>query len=133
MAQHPNSLKNLKPFTADRQPGNQGRKPSKLKKFISDNGLGAADIRIACNYVLDMDESEIAQVASDKQAPFLLRAFAAAMISDIKNGKIDNVMTIINRSIGAPVQKTETDLSGSVDMNMKVEFVDAENANTKSV
>ena len=106
---HPNSLANMAPpFSSVQQPKNNGRKPSKLKKYIKDNNLSAHDIAAASKYLLSKNEEEIKDVILDKKIPLLMRVFAKSLLADLKNGNMNNVLKMLDRAVGKPLEITET-------------------------
>lgn len=100
---NPNSLANLRPqWTSEDQPANRGRKPSKLKKFISDNHLTSDDVRNMCKYILPLDENQLKELTLDTSKPISMRIFARSVLEDFKKKDIKNIMNLMNRAFGMP-------------------------------
>lgn len=103
---NPNSLANLRaPFSSTDQPRNNragGRKPSSLKKFIKKTNISSDDISNMIKYILPMNQDQITELLQDKKTPLIMRIFANAVLRDLKNGNLNNVKDLMDRSIGKP-------------------------------
>lgn len=95
------------PFSKTNQPPNRGRKPSKLRKYIKDNNLSAADIGAAAKFLLAKTQGEIQTLVADPKVPMLMRLFARSLLEDMKHGYLDNVTKLLDRSIGKPKDTVE--------------------------
>ena len=104
---NPNMSGLAKPFSKENQPKNRGRKPSSLKKFIKDNNLTADDISAAAKYVLPQTKAEITALQKDNDVPLVMRLFAKAMLKDMTNGYLNNILKIFDRAIGKPKETKE--------------------------
>ena len=94
-------------FSASSQPNNNGRKPSKLRKYIKDNNLSSLDIGYLVKECFRKDEDELFELITDKSKPIIVRLFAKALITDLAKGTLNNAVTLINRAFGNPVQPIE--------------------------
>lgn len=101
------SLQNLKKFSSTYQPKNNGRKPSKLRKYIKDNNLGIDDIRLVMKQVLAMDEEKLNEKIADTKAPMMIRLFIKAYLTDFKKGTLDNFEKLLDRVYGKATQNVE--------------------------
>lgn len=108
-----NSLKNLTPFTSTYQPANRGRKPSKLRKYIKDNGLSSRDMQLILSQFVNMDREKLKELAANPKAPILVSGIAAALLKDMMRGRTDTQQWIIDRIHGRAVQPIEH--SGGID------------------
>lgn len=99
---NPNSLANLKPpFSKDNQPKKRGaRKPSSIKKYIKDNNMSYADVSLMSKYILGLTQEQLKDLLTNEKAAFLVRLYAHAVMKDMKNGNLSNVMQIVDRAVG---------------------------------
>lgn len=97
----------LIPFSKDRQPSPEkrrgGRRPSKVKKYIKDNNISSADISAMAKYMIPLTQKQLQDLFRDETQPFLMRVFAKAMVEDMKDGKIDNILKILDRAVGKQI------------------------------
>ena len=101
---------NLKePFSKTNQPKNRGRKPSSIKKYIKENNISYADMSAMAKFMLPLTEEQIRKLLTDPKAPFLMRVFAKAVLSDLKGGHLSNVMLLIDRAVGKSKESIEID------------------------
>jgi len=105
---------NLKKFTSTYQPKNNGRKPSKLKKYIKENNLGIDDIRLMMKEVLAMDEVKLREKVQNKKEPMMIRLFIRAYLDDFKRGTLNNIEKMIDRIYGKSDQNIN--MQASVDV-----------------
>ncbi len=105
MPNNPNAKDNLRPpFSATNQPEKNGRRPYALKKYIKDNGLSAPDISAMMKYLLPLNQKQIKKMVTDEEIPFAMRLFARALMEDMKRGNLANILNILDRAVGKPVQ-----------------------------
>ena len=98
-------IENLKHFTSEYQPANKGRKPSKLRKYIKDNGMGAEDVALlAKNILFSYSEQQLRDLLTDKERPMIIRLLVRAYLEDFKNGTLINMDKIMDRAFGTPQQ-----------------------------
>lgn len=95
------------PFSKDNQPKNRGRKPSRVKAYIEDNGLNHNDVASMAKYILPLSEEELDKIQNDQEVPFMIRLFAKAIVTDMERGYLDNVMKIMDRAVGKPQERME--------------------------
>ncbi|MDR2536567.1 MAG: hypothetical protein LBD29_11120 [Treponema sp.] len=111
-----------KSFTSDYQPKNPGRKPSKLKKWVKEYNVGAADYKaifnniIACKTVEEL--KDMIKKGNVEKLPVVVIACAAAVVDDIQHGRMTWINTVLDRVMGKPVQAVEA--SGHIDITQEV-------------
>lgn len=96
-----------KRFSATYQPPNAGRKPTKLKEFVKDNGISSVDVSNIIKYVLPLNEGELKEIIDDKSKPMIMRMLVKAIVTDVQNGTVNNLMTLLTRAFGSPKQEIE--------------------------
>lgn len=106
---NPNQSGLKPPFSKTNQPKNRGRKPSSVKKYIKENNISYADVAAMAKFMLPLNEEQIRKLLTDPKAPFLMRVFAKAVLSDLKGGHLSNVMLLIDRAVGKPKESIEVD------------------------
>lgn len=111
----PNVGKNNPPiehrFSSTNQPANRGRKPSRLKAFIEDNGLSHADLNNTIKYIFPMTEKELNELKNDPEKPILMRLLVGAILKDMENSGLYNVMQLFNRAFGQPKQEVDLNVN----------------------
>lgn len=118
--------KNLTPFSKTYQPKNPGRKPSKLKKYIKDNGISSQDVTLIFrNIIMTKSVDEIKKMVfkgkDEKGAdlPAIVWGFCMAWIADCKRGMSSGGVfsQIMDRSYGRPPQENiNTNINADVDV-----------------
>jgi hypothetical protein len=103
-------------FSATRQPRNNGRKPSKLRKFLKVNNLSSLDIQIIASNLINVSVEGLALLQVDKTKPILLTGSARALLKDYKDGRTDVLEWLIDRGFGKAVEKHE--IKGTMDITM---------------
>jgi hypothetical protein len=101
-------------FTAINQPHNNGRKPSKLRKYIKDNNLSAIDIVLMVKQFYGKSREEIQDMAADPKAPIFISGIAKALLSDFLKGRVEVIAWLTDRGFGKAIEKLE--LSGRLDI-----------------
>jgi hypothetical protein len=101
-------------FSASSQPQNNGRKPSKLRRYIKDNRLSALDIVLMVKQFYGKSREEIQAMASDSKAPIFISGIAKALLSDFLRGRVDVIAWLTDRGFGKAIEKLE--VSGAVDV-----------------
>jgi hypothetical protein len=100
-----------KPFTSTNQPENKGRKPSKLKKWVKEYNVGAADYRAIFNNIIackTVDElKDMIKKENVGKLPVIVVSCAAAVVDDIQHGRMTWVNTVLDRVMGKPMQQIE--------------------------
>ena len=104
-------------FSSTNQPEGRGPKPSRIRAFIQENDLGTSDIAAAIRYMAELTEKEMIELGENQEAPFLLRSFAAALMSDAKKGILNSADLLLNRALGKPKESLE--VSGEVSYEIK--------------
>lgn len=92
MAVHPNSLKNLRPFTSETAP--RGGVQS----------LGGA-VRQALSAMRDMDQDELQALVDDRKTPAYRLIAAKRILAAIEQGA--DFDRVVNTTDGMPTQRTE--------------------------
>lgn len=98
-------------FSSTNQPENRGRKPSRLKAFIEDNGLSHADLNNTIKYIFPMTEKELHELKNDPEKPILMRLLVGAILKDMENSGLYNVMQLFNRAFGQPKQEVDLNVN----------------------
>jgi hypothetical protein len=114
---NPNSRANLKPYTSEFRPKNPGRKPSKLRKYIKDNGITRDDVRLIMKETVfkGLNENDMKAILADTEKPMLIRHFVRAYLNDFKNGSMQNFNTFWTYVFGNEPQ--DINLYGSLTMS----------------
>ncbi len=106
--QHPNSRANLQaPWSSTNQPKNPGRKPSKLKKYIKDNNIGADDVAAMAKFILPMTQEEIVKLMNDPKVPMVMKVLAKGVLADMKGSHYKNLLALFDRAVGKPKEKID--------------------------
>ena len=110
---HKNSLANLKPFTSTRQPKNNGRKPSQLRRFIKENNVSREDVSLMIKNVLFSNSFEkLSEMVQDTKQPMIIRLFIKSFLTDFKKGNLTNLTVMLDRAFGSP--KQDITVSGDI-------------------
>jgi hypothetical protein len=109
-----------KPFTSTNQPENKGRKPSKLKKWVKEYNVGAADYRAIFNNIIackTVDElKDMIKKKNVGKFPVVVVACAAAVVDDIQRGRLTWTNTVLDRVMGKA--KDGVDIRGGKDISI---------------
>jgi hypothetical protein len=96
-------------FSSTYQPANRGRKPSKLKKWIKENGMSNEDfIGIFKNIIATHTIEELEKmIAGDnkKKLPVIVALCISAFIHDMKTGTLTAANSVLDRIMGKPTQQ----------------------------
>ena len=110
------SLANLVKFSSSRQPANNGRKPSQLKKFIKDNNVNREDVALMIKSVLfSKSYDELVDILQDPKQPMIIRLFIKSYLNDFKKGSLINLQYLLDRAFGNP--KQEIEVSGNINVD----------------
>ena len=110
------SLENLVKFSSSRQPANNGRKPSQLKKFIKDNNVNREDVALMIKSVLfSKSYDELVDILQDNKQPMIIRLFIKSYLNDFKKGSLINLQYLLDRAFGNP--KQEIEVSGNINVD----------------
>jgi len=101
-------------FSSIRQPKNNGRKPSKLRKYLKTNNLSTFDIQIIASNLLNLSVEELAILQADKSKPILITGSARAFLKDYKDGRKDVIEWLIDRGFGKATERHE--VKGTMDI-----------------
>jgi len=106
-----NSLNNLKLYSKDNQPKNKnGRKPSKLKKYIKDNEIGRDDVSLIIkNILFSKSYDELVEMVRSTSEPMIVRLLVKAYLEDFKKGGLVNFSVLMDRAFGSPKQDVKVD------------------------
>lgn len=100
-------------FSKDKQPaGKNGRKPSKLRKFIKDNHVSHADVhRLFSNFLFKYSVDELIEIIKDdgkKKLPSIAYNMIKAYIEDMGHNRLYATELMLRYSVQLPKQVTET-------------------------
>jgi hypothetical protein len=105
-------------FSSTNQPANPGRKPSKLKKWIKENGVSNEDfIAVFKNLIASRTIEELQDMVkgdNKNKLPVVVALCVSAFLHDMENGTLTAANTILDRIMGKPQIKTEITASVSV-------------------
>jgi hypothetical protein len=94
-----------KTFSSTRQPAKNGRKPSKLKKYIKDNDVSISDVKLVIkNIILTKTKPELDELCKDETQLMLVRVLVKSFLSDFKSGSIYNLNSLLDRIYGEAEQ-----------------------------
>lgn len=117
MSEHPG-----KQFSSTYQPKNRGRKPSYMKKWLKENNVGTADIRmIFSNILLAKNLEQMKEIMKDPKTPPLVSFLIGPMLRDAKAGKTTTIQWLTQYAYGLPKQEVE-----SLNLNAGVESMTKE-------
>lgn len=98
-------------FSSTNQPANRGRKPSKLKKWIKENGVTKSDyIAIFNNIIATHTIEELQKMIEGEnknKLPVIVALCISAFIHDMKTGTLTAANSILDRILGKPMQQME--------------------------
>jgi hypothetical protein len=105
-------------FSSEYQPANRGRKPSKLKKWIKENGVSNEDFigifkNIIANHTLE-ELHEMVEGDNKNKLPVIVALCISAFIHDMKTGTLTAANSILDRVIGKPHQNVAITASGNI-------------------
>jgi hypothetical protein len=96
-------------FSSEYQPANRGRKPSKLKKWIKENGVSNEDfIGIFKNIIATHTIEELEKMIggdNKKKLPVIVALCISAFIHDMKTGTLNAANSVLDRIMGKPTQQ----------------------------
>jgi hypothetical protein len=96
-------------FSSEYQPANRGRKPSKLKKWIKENGVSNEDfIGIFKNIIATHTIEELEKMIegdNKKKLPVIVALCISAFIHDMRTGTLNAANSILDRIMGKPTQQ----------------------------
>lgn len=108
---------NLTPFSKTYQPKNSGRKPSHMKKWLKNNNVGTADIRMVfSNILLAKNIDQMKEIMQDPKTPPLVSFLIGPMIKDQKAGRTTTIQWLTQYAYGMPKQEIE-----SVNLNADID------------
>lgn len=91
-----------------------GRKPSYLKKYIKDDGIGVDDIRRLLGHIVNIRNlDKLTALLKDDRTPMAIRVFSKSIIAEFKQNKNDTLKWLINYAYGMPKQSLEADVKAS--------------------
>jgi hypothetical protein len=96
-------------FSTEYQPANRGRKPSKLKKWIKENGVSNEDfVAIFKNIIAVHTIEELQQMIdgdNKNKLPVIVALCISAFIHDMKTGTLTAANSVLDRIMGKPTQQ----------------------------
>lgn len=100
-------------FSATNQPKKKnGRKPSVLKKYIKSNGISAEDIQNCYRHILGLEREKLQEILKDPKSSALMATVSAAVLKDMKNGKLGNIDNILRKANVDPEIGSDTGSGG---------------------
>jgi UDP-N-acetylenolpyruvoylglucosamine reductase len=108
-------------YSSTNQPQNRGRKPSKLKKWVKEYNVGAADYRAIFNNIIACKTVEELQAMIKKgnveKLPVVVVACASAVVDDIQHGRLTWTNTVLDRVMSKPTQQVEVEATGGINIS----------------
>ncbi|MDR2510296.1 MAG: hypothetical protein LBC77_06595 [Spirochaetaceae bacterium] len=102
-------------FSSTNQPAKRGRLPSKLKKFCKENEVSKSDLdKLFKNLIFGKSINELQEMIKLPQKdnlPVMVVLLISAFISDMKNGTLKEVNTVLDRIYGKSAQKDVVEVS----------------------
>lgn len=102
-------------FSKTNQPKNNGRKPSKLRKFIKENNVSYADVSLLfSNFLFKFSADELHAILSDegiKKLPSIAYNLIRAYLDDMTNNRLYATELMLRYSVQLPKQVTETTIN----------------------
>ena len=120
------NLKKGKKFSSEYQPAKNGRRPSKLKKYIKRTELSSTDITDTITMIMAMSKEELIKLQNDESQPMLIRVFIKSYLKDFEKGDLSNIEKLMDRAIGKAIQKQEIDLNANISVADEFRIVDAD-------
>ncbi len=113
---------NLTPFSSTYQPKNRGKKPPHMKKWLKNNNVGTADIRLVfSNILLAKNIDQMKEIMADPKTPPLVSFLIGPMIKDAKAGRTTTIQWLTQYAYGMPKQEIE-----SVNLNADIDALSKE-------
>jgi hypothetical protein len=111
------------------QSGNPNGRPPKFISTLKRVGFKKAEIDGCLEVLLSMTVDELKEVFMNQEATILEKTIAKALHKDLNGGRLDALETILNRTYGKPVAKTEvTGSNGTPLVPVNVVVRDSETA-----
>lgn len=130
MANYDNIKEKGNRFSSTYQPTNRGRKKSLFKQlsaqWISNGGrtqLSREDYLNAIAFLIEMTVDELKAINKDTTTPIWVKSVIAALVKDIKTGRITTLNLIFDRLLGKPSAEfdAQVKLRGSIPIRAWVE------------
>jgi hypothetical protein len=103
-------------FSSGYQPANRGRKPSKLKKWIKENGVSNEDFTAIFKNIIATHTIEELEKMTDgdnkKKLPVIVALCISAFIHDMRTGTLTAANSVLDRVMGKPAQQVILDAGG---------------------
>lgn len=81
--------------------------PRKLTTTLTQLGYTQREAKNTILAILALTEDEVQAVADDDSGTILERTIAAAVLDDMKKGKLNNLETLLNRAAGKPSEQLQ--------------------------
>ena len=108
-------LKNLekgKPFTKGDPRINRAGRPRKVVLMLKKEGYTSQEISDTITSLLAMTTDELSTIAKDPDADILIKTIILTLNKAVQKGSIQELLQLISRAVGNPVQPVAGDISG---------------------
>ena len=106
-------INNGNPSGSGFKAGQSGNPKGRAKKYLTSvtdkTGYRNSEIQDCIKSMLRMTTPEIKQIIKDDTTPVLEKIIASGIQSDIENGELRNLETLMNRSYGKPKEFIEVE------------------------
>lgn len=104
---------NLKPFAKGKDPRRSlSGRPKKLKTVLKGQGYTGDEIKEAILALIKMTPSELVNKSFDPECTMLERIVIKNLSGSVKSGKVSDLISLITRAVGNPVQPVEGNFTG---------------------
>lgn len=91
---------------------NPNGRPRKFVSLLKKQGYTQSQINDCILVLSSMRDSELRDVLKNKDATVLEKAFAKAVLEDLRKGKLDSIDRLLNRAIGKPRESMDITTKG---------------------
>jgi hypothetical protein len=99
------NLEKRKKFSTENQPAKRGRRRSQLGDFIAENEVSLGDLKmVLMEIAFNRSVAELEKLLKDKTIPAAVSFVTAALLSDMRRGRLDALDSLLDRVYGKPVQ-----------------------------
>lgn len=112
MLNNPNAKDNLVPFKKgyDSRRNNNGKKPTKIKKFLKEHNISSEDAKqIFGNFLFKYSKDDLKKFLEEggKKLPFIAYGLLKAAFNDLVEGRVSAIGLMLEYTIGKPKQFIE--------------------------